>query len=426
MLDAPRGFFRAEDVLNAARGNWVHVLGMCEVATELLSKRHGPCPGCGGNDRFRFDDIDGNGTFICSQGGGGNLSGNGLTLLQHVHGWDWKRSLEEVGKRLLRDEDRVGWNMKTGAAVPAHELRDADLPPEPKAPAVEIPKYNEEMLRDYVRTVPSVTREDLKRVSPMPVEGGSPGDFFEALYDDQERVLVFTNFFSQGDFGYQVGVGSKRLSPDRGVDAVESRLPSTGRNGVWFLCNPVDGKWQIEPEKRQFDRPPIGQEGPANLSIEPPKWGRRSWRNVTQYRYAVLESDSAPEDLWLKALVKLPVPIAAIYSSGGKSLHALIRIDADSKNMWDLMMRGTDTKPRNRQPSLMSIVCPLGADPVAISAIRLTRLPFCFREGTTNKQKQYLRYDKPRLQELVYLNPLPFDSKAPWTSIEHRHGSGRR
>jgi putative DNA primase/helicase len=35
---------------------------------KVLIGRHGPCPGCGGKDRLRFDDID-NGMFYCSGGG---------------------------------------------------------------------------------------------------------------------------------------------------------------------------------------------------------------------------------------------------------------------------------------------------------------------------------------------------------------------
>ena len=36
-------------------------------------------------------------------------------------------------------------------------------------------------------------------------------------------------------------------------------------------------------------------------------------------------------ELWLKILVQLPIPIVAIYSSGKKSVHALIKVDARDK-----------------------------------------------------------------------------------------------
>jgi hypothetical protein len=85
---------------NRARGGWVNLLSRFGVDAALLSNRHGPCPGCGGKDRFRFDDQEGNGTFICSQGGGGNLAGDGLTLLMHVKGWEWQRCVQEIAEAL--------------------------------------------------------------------------------------------------------------------------------------------------------------------------------------------------------------------------------------------------------------------------------------------------------------------------------------
>lgn len=420
----PRGFFPADKVLAAAQGRWTEVLGSLGVRTEYLTGRHGPCPGCGGRDRFRFDDLDGNGSFICSQGGGGNLSGNGLTLLQHCLGWDWKTALEQVGRLLLSDNDRIGWSLKTGVTTP---LPGAPvLPPEPLKDRVNIPPYDEEKLREYVRGMEAVTREDLKRLSPIPVEKGAAGDFFETLYDTGERLLVFTEFESQGQFLYQVGAGSCRLGRERGVKAVESPLPMTGRNGVWFLSNPVNGNWMPDRAKTYYRTVPKGYEGPAERIAEPAEWKRRKWFNVTSFRYAVIESDVAPENLWLRALVKMPLPIAAIYSSGGKSLHALIRVDAQSKEHWDIIVRGVDGHSPVRHTSVMTLACPLGADANALSAVRLTRLPFCYREGSHSKEKGYVRYGERRLQELVYLNPQPFNKPVPWKSIEVRHGSGRR
>jgi hypothetical protein len=38
--------------------------------------------------------------------------------------------------------------------------------------------------------------------------------------------------------------------------------------------------------------------------------------------------------------------------------------------------------------------------------VRLSRLPGCFREGADG-DAGYVKYTKPRLQELIYLNPKP-------------------
>ena len=73
-----------DNVKKQARHHWVELLIAAGIDAKALRNVHGPCPGCGGKDRFRFDDHDGNGTFICSQGNGDNLSGDGFELLQHV------------------------------------------------------------------------------------------------------------------------------------------------------------------------------------------------------------------------------------------------------------------------------------------------------------------------------------------------------
>ena len=44
-------------------------------------KAHTPCPVCGGKDRFRFDNLNGTGSFICSQGGQETKGSDGLSLL---------------------------------------------------------------------------------------------------------------------------------------------------------------------------------------------------------------------------------------------------------------------------------------------------------------------------------------------------------
>jgi hypothetical protein len=142
----------------------------------------------------------------------------------------------------------------------------------------------------------------------------------------------------------------------------------------------------------------------------------------------VLESDEADAQLWLAALVQMPLRIAAIYTSGGRSIHALVRIDATSKADWDA-----------KAAKLKPLLTVMGADPAAMTAVRLTRLPGCFRgqEGPTAPKLPSMRkrmVDEPlefdaagnpiwtpkpepaspanlwtggKLQELIYLNPKP-------------------
>ena len=50
------------------------------VPAKALTNRHGPCPVCGGKDRFRFDDKGGRGTWICSTCG----AGDGIELVKRL------------------------------------------------------------------------------------------------------------------------------------------------------------------------------------------------------------------------------------------------------------------------------------------------------------------------------------------------------
>lgn len=234
----------------------------------------------------------------------------------------------------------------------------------------------------------AVSAEWLASRSPVPVpapevQGVTTAEtFLSALYGDAEKALVFTSQLSQGDFLWQTGKGAFRLARERDVEPVASPLPTGAPEGVWFLTNPVCGDWRINPQTH-------GKDGS-------PRWSRRHGDCVTSWRFLLLESDSAPEGLWLRALLVLPLPIAAIYTSGGRSLHALVRLDASGKLEWDAA-----------RDDLLPLMCRLGADGAAMSAVRLSRLPGCFRHGKRDKAGNLQRYDQPALQRLIYLNPNP-------------------
>lgn len=75
-----------------AVGRWPGILQGLGIAAEHLKNKHGPCPACGGKDRFRFDDKEGRGTWICSHCG----SGDGIDLLRAVYGWGFKEAASKV------------------------------------------------------------------------------------------------------------------------------------------------------------------------------------------------------------------------------------------------------------------------------------------------------------------------------------------
>lgn len=78
------------DVKLKANGQWQNILS--NLGAEVPLNTHTACPHCGGKDRFRFDNKDGNGTFICNQCG----SGDGLDLVQRVLGVSVTEAAKEV------------------------------------------------------------------------------------------------------------------------------------------------------------------------------------------------------------------------------------------------------------------------------------------------------------------------------------------
>ena len=84
------------EVKLSARHKWRGILVALGVDEAFLRNRHGPCPACGGTDRFRFHDREGDGEYICSPDGSGCGAGDGLSLLQKVHGWEFRKALNEV------------------------------------------------------------------------------------------------------------------------------------------------------------------------------------------------------------------------------------------------------------------------------------------------------------------------------------------
>lgn len=82
----------AVNASDACRGRWLDILTHFGVSPKFLSDNHGPCPICGGKDRFRFDNKDGRGTWICNHCG----SGDGFSLLMKLNGWDFKTATGHV------------------------------------------------------------------------------------------------------------------------------------------------------------------------------------------------------------------------------------------------------------------------------------------------------------------------------------------
>lgn len=229
---------------------------------------------------------------------------------------------------------------------------DAHLPPieRPTRPGYD-PAKLKELAAPWNESVSSVWLANRSTIDPCELDAAG---FLKAMYPQGEKVLCFTDQRSQG----------QSLWPDE-------TPPSWGREGVWFLPQPVDGRYHPNPRS-------VGKDGK-------PKKSRRSMESVAAWRYMLLESDEADMRDWLGLLVQIPLRIGAIYSSGGRSVHALVRLDKASKSGWD--------KAKEDLGPCLNLLCMAGVDMKAITAVRLSRLPQC-RRGK-------------KLQKLFYLNPDP-------------------
>ena len=85
--------------IDRARGRWREILPQLGIGTAFLVNRHGPCPLCGGKDRFRFDDKDGSGSYYCNQCG----PGWGVMLARKRNDWDHATACREID-RIIGDQ----------------------------------------------------------------------------------------------------------------------------------------------------------------------------------------------------------------------------------------------------------------------------------------------------------------------------------
>ncbi len=224
--------------------------------------------------------------------------------------------------------------------------------------------FSPDALKRVAQALDGFGRTELRERSPIAPDSCTPAQFLMHLFKPGERVFLCSNMADREGMIWERDPDEVSHDP-RALDALIS--PQDGE-GAWFLCNPVSGEW-LSNERLTSAGNPNG------MTL-------RSEESLTDYRYLVLESDEAPTELWIQTLAQLPLPIVSITTSGSRSIHALIRADATNTKEWQ------DIKQKIA-PALVT----LGADKCALSLVRLTRLPCCFRAS------------KGQWQELLYLNP---------------------
>ena len=236
-------------------------------------------------------------------------------------------------------------------------------------------KYSEACLEEAVRDVPFIDADYLREVSHTDLSEDAVDILCLWAEKDGEHILGFDRMDSKfpaillrkGFDGNELcQPANKKLGCawETVDDASVRETLSTKewQKGFWWLPQPVDGKWSIS-------------------ATDPDNKSCRSHFNVLSFRWLVLESDQAPADLWLRYLVTLP-GVGLITTSGGKSIHALIRVDQPTRESYNRIIE------RHKYRFIR-----LGADPLSLSAVRLTRLPGCYRA------------EKKQRQTLLYLNP---------------------
>jgi hypothetical protein len=164
---------------------------------------------------------------------------------------------------------------------------------------------------------------------------------------DGLRVLVET-LFQSGD-GIAIGAGFKgaggNLVIDRGVVRTWDR-------------------WQVAFQKRPLEQMNHAGDG-LFFRINAMRRGGATDAEVTSFRYALAEFDCdendriIPKEIQYSLLLRSYLPIAALIDSGGKSLHAIVKVDAPDRKEYDrrvatVLSRVPGVDTQNKNPSRYS------------------------------------------------------------------------
>lgn len=164
--------------------------------------------------------------------------------------------------------------------------------------------------------------------------------YISALFQSDEHVAYVTDSWQSEDGRHLPKKGCWDRTAGQLLEALQGCAGDLGavigdcnpEVGAWIRFNPVDGK------------------------------GVRD-ENVTSFRYALIESDELPIPRQLALVKELELPVAALVHSGGKSLHAIVRVEADDyaeyRNRVDFLYEvcqrnGLVLDRQNRNPSRLS------------------------------------------------------------------------
>ena len=199
-------------------------------------------------------------------------------------------------------------------------------------------------------------------VSPVPV----PEDpleaislLFTSLYAPEEHINILTHFSASASRACPVGSGANKLRDHWLSWFAQHGIPSRDA-GAWMRPNPV---------------------APAGSG----KDGAITNADIAAFRFLLLESDEIPMHDQMAVYAELALPLSAIISSGGKSCHAWLRIDALDAEEYEL-----------KATRILAALATLGFDKANKNPSRLSRLPGAKRViGASGDGLQSLRFLDP-------------------------------
>jgi len=194
----------------------------------------------------------------------------------------------------------------TGGTIYEYAKRNGYVPPVKETDPGHALDWEDSIVKDDLRIVDNSWLEE------RDVE--EPDDF---SWNPVQELITYlqTLFQSTENVGYvtEVYENEDRLSPRKGHwdrtagELIEELRKYKEIGAVFGDCNPKAGAWI------RFN--PLDGNGVKN-------------ENVTDYRFALVESDSLSLGKQHAIMRELELPIACLVYSGGKSLHAIVKVDA--------------------------------------------------------------------------------------------------
>jgi RecA-family ATPase len=110
-------------------------------------------------------------------------------------------------------------------------------------------------------------------------------------------------------------------------------------------------------------------------------------KNVSAYRHVLVEFDNRSKDEQLDIITRCQLPVTAVIDSGGKSLHAWVRVDAIDQREYD-----------ERRNGIYDYLSDVGIDPKNKNPSRFSRLPGAMR-GKVEQSLVALNIGQPTWQQ---------------------------